>query len=84
MPNKKRMTAFYCRECGYESSRWVGQCPACHAWNTMVEAPVRESGGTARTIARGGTARAGIGLSEAPWFLSEATPALESRRSFCR
>ncbi|MCH4034799.1 MAG: DNA repair protein RadA [Lachnospiraceae bacterium] len=64
MPNKKRTTAFYCSECGYESSRWVGQCPACHAWNTMVEAPVRESGGTAKAIARGGTARAGIGLSD--------------------
>lgn len=82
MPNKKRMTAFYCRECGYESSRWVGQCPACHAWNTMVEAPVRESGGTARTIARGGTVRAGIGLSEGrtrPVSLSEVDDAQSER-----
>ena len=41
MSNKKKDTAFYCGECGYESVKWMGQCPACHAWNTMVEAPVR-------------------------------------------
>lgn len=30
-------SVFFCSECGYESSKWVGQCPACKAWNTMVE-----------------------------------------------
>lgn len=33
---------FYCTECGNESSKWSGQCPACKAWNTMVEEPKRE------------------------------------------
>ena len=33
-------TVFFCNECGYESSKWVGQCPACKAWNTMVEEKV--------------------------------------------
>ena len=37
----KKTTAFFCRECGYESAKWVGQCPACRNWNTMVEEPVR-------------------------------------------
>ena len=37
---KARTTAFFCSECGYESSKWTGQCPACKAWNTMVEEPV--------------------------------------------
>lgn len=36
---KIRSSAFFCSECGYESSKWAGQCPACHAWNTMVEEP---------------------------------------------
>ncbi len=30
-------SVFFCNECGYESAKWVGQCPACKAWNTMVE-----------------------------------------------
>ena len=37
----KKTTAFFCQECGYESAKWVGQCPACRNWNTMVEEPVR-------------------------------------------
>jgi DNA repair protein RadA/Sms len=32
-------TVFFCTECGNESVRWQGQCPACHAWNTLVEEP---------------------------------------------
>ena len=32
-------SAFFCSECGYESSKWQGQCPSCRAWNTFVEAP---------------------------------------------
>jgi DNA repair protein RadA/Sms len=44
---KAKMTAFFCKECGYESAKWMGQCPACREWNTMVEEPVakKESGG---------------------------------------
>ncbi|NBH72580.1 DNA repair protein RadA [Clostridiaceae bacterium] len=37
---KAKTTAFFCKECGYESAKWAGQCPACRAWNTMVEEPV--------------------------------------------
>lgn len=33
----KRKTKFVCQECGYESAKWMGKCPACHQWNTMVE-----------------------------------------------
>ena len=35
----KRSTAYFCTECGYESPKWAGQCPACKAWNTLVEEP---------------------------------------------
>lgn len=33
----KSKTIFYCTECGNETPRWQGKCPACGAWNTMVE-----------------------------------------------
>ncbi|MDD5018317.1 MAG: DNA repair protein RadA [Eubacteriales bacterium] len=33
----KQKTVFMCTECGYESGRWLGQCPACKAWNTLEE-----------------------------------------------
>ena len=28
---------FFCQNCGNESSKWMGQCPVCHEWNTFVE-----------------------------------------------
>lgn len=34
----KNTTLFACTACGYETSRWVGKCPGCGAWNTMEEA----------------------------------------------
>ncbi|MBP5310612.1 MAG: DNA repair protein RadA [Lachnospiraceae bacterium] len=37
---KKDSTVYFCNECGYESSKWMGQCPACKAWNTFVEEKV--------------------------------------------
>ena len=35
----KGKTVYYCQNCGYESTKWMGQCPACHEWNTFVEEP---------------------------------------------
>ena len=35
----KEKSVFFCTSCGYETSRWQGQCPGCRAWNTLVEAP---------------------------------------------
>ena len=42
----KSKTVFFCGECGYESSKWLGQCPACKAWNTFSEAPAVKKGGS--------------------------------------
>ncbi|MBC7946955.1 MAG: DNA repair protein RadA [Chitinophagaceae bacterium] len=33
----KVKTAFFCQNCGYESVKWVGQCPSCSQWNSFVE-----------------------------------------------
>jgi DNA repair protein RadA/Sms len=33
----KKKTKFVCQECGYESAKWLGRCPGCSTWNSMVE-----------------------------------------------
>lgn len=33
----KQKTKFVCQECGYESHKWMGRCPGCQEWNTLVE-----------------------------------------------
>ena len=35
----KEKTIYYCTECGNETAKWAGKCPACGAWNTIVEQP---------------------------------------------
>ena len=39
MANKSK-TIFVCNECGYESAKWMGKCPACNSWNTFFEQKV--------------------------------------------
>ncbi|MDD3107927.1 MAG: DNA repair protein RadA [Alistipes sp.] len=38
----KAKKAFFCRNCGYESPKWVGRCPSCGEWSTMVEELVQK------------------------------------------
>ena len=40
----KAKTIFYCTQCGNETPKWQGQCPACGAWNTIVEQPAPAKG----------------------------------------
>ncbi len=44
---KKNRTAFFCQNCGYESPKWLGKCPACNEWNAFVE----EAAGDAAAVA---------------------------------
>lgn len=47
MPKKKK-TVYVCQECGYDAPKWLGRCPGCGAWNTMVEEviqPEKNNGG---------------------------------------
>ena len=49
---KNKKTVYFCQECGYESAKWMGQCPACKAWNTFVEETVssqKSSSGSIKT-----------------------------------
>ena len=48
---KKNSTIFVCSECGYESSKWLGKCPACNNWNTFYEEkaiPTSKSSGVSK------------------------------------
>ena len=48
----KSKTVFYCTECGNETPKWVGKCPACGSWNTVVEQPAEPKKRTASAPAR--------------------------------
>ena len=50
----KSKTMFYCTQCGNETPKWQGKCPACGAWNTIVEQPAETN---RRPSAGGGAAR---------------------------
>lgn len=53
MAKGKAVSAFFCQNCGYESSKWMGQCPACHEWNSFVEEPViKSSHATGQSVRR--------------------------------
>jgi DNA repair protein RadA/Sms len=50
----KVKNVFFCNECGYESSKWLGQCPSCKTWNSFVEEPVqRKNAGGASFAGKG-------------------------------
>ena len=40
MAKGKQKTTFFCNECGFESPKWLGQCPGCKEWDSFVEEPV--------------------------------------------
>ena len=64
----KQKTLFYCTACGNEMPKWAGKCPACGAWNTIVEqpAPPRTAGrGAGKTVKpRGLAARKACPVTE--------------------
>ncbi len=45
MPKEKFKTVYVCTSCGEASPRWMGRCPSCGEWNTMVEDIVKETKG---------------------------------------
>ena len=40
---QKRSTIFVCSNCGYESGKWLGKCPACNEWNSFYEEKLSKS-----------------------------------------
>ena len=49
---KAKTSVFFCQNCGFESSKWMGQCPACREWNTFAEEPVQVSKSSASGVSR--------------------------------
>ena len=39
----KQKTIFVCSDCGYESPKWLGKCPACNSWNTFYEEKIQST-----------------------------------------
>jgi DNA repair protein RadA/Sms len=85
-----RGTIQICSECGYQTAQWLGQCPGCEAWNTLVEETVPTARGAAarggagargRGGPRAGGAGGGVGLKLAPRLLSEVGSAPVARMS---
>ena len=56
----KAKTMFYCTECGNELPKWAGQCPACKAWNTIVEQPAETKRKSSAAVATVGERRGSI------------------------
>ena len=49
----KQKTVFFCRNCGYESPKWLGKCPGCGAWNSFTEEIVEKTLSTGISNASG-------------------------------
>ena len=52
---KNKKMVYFCQECGYESSKWMGQCPGCKAWNSFAEEPVstgKKASGGGKSVSR--------------------------------
>ena len=74
MTKNKKSTVFFCQNCGYESAKWMGQCPGCREWNTFVEEQV-STAALKKNGTQGSTAR------QKPAVLSEITMEKEDRIS---
>lgn len=70
MAKGKSKTVFFCKECGFESTKWLGQCPGCKAWDSFVEEPAGKTL-TGKSIARG--------MAKEPYKLSEVQFSEETR-----
>ena len=73
----KTKSVFVCSECGTESPKWMGKCPGCSAWNTMVEEIIQSAKDVARGIS-GGVGNADK-FSTTPKKLSEIDATDEER-----
>lgn len=72
---KNKKIVYFCQECGYESSKWMGQCPGCRAWNTFVE----ETVSTKKNSSVGGGQQSGSRRAE-PVVLKDIRLSEDERR----
>jgi len=74
---KGKGSVWYCTSCGNESAKWLGRCPACGEWNTMVEEPKAARTASAATVSRD-RGLLGVGSAE-PIALRAISTAAEQR-----
>ena len=71
----RKETIFFCTDCGHESSKWLGQCPGCGAWNSFAEEPKAPKSGIKKTsltpLRRGARA---VPVTEAAAVATSRTP----------
>ena len=81
MPKEK--TLFFCKECGTEVSKWQGQCPGCHAWNTLVEVPAGQAAKLATKAVSESRKRASAntGLKKKPVTIRDVETAADARQT---
>lgn len=46
----KSTSVFVCSECGYESPKWLGKCPACNSWNTFYEEKISKQSSNGKNV----------------------------------
>lgn len=73
MAQAKNKSVFYCQNCGFESTKWMGQCPGCKEWNTFVEEVVKAA--SLKNVGKGAAVRSG----SAPAVLADITIQEEAR-----
>lgn len=78
MAKQQYKTAWFCSNCGNESAKWEGRCPACGEWNTMVEERVPSNKATASRGSRG-TLKLSAGDISKPQKVSEIIASQEER-----
>lgn len=66
----KSKIVFFCKECGYESSKWMGQCPGCKTWDTFVEEVVTKKSNSVSSK---------LSIKSEPEYLSNVTTQEDER-----
>lgn len=74
MKTKSARTTFNCQVCGYQSIKWLGRCPDCGEWNTMVEEKVVKDAGP-------GAVAMGLSSGDKPTAINEIALTEEKRLS---
>ncbi|MEL4105916.1 DNA repair protein RadA [Oscillospiraceae bacterium WX1] len=71
----KAKIAYFCTECGNETPKWQGKCPACGSWNTVVEQPV------AAKVTKSAPVKSGVSSGRTPKLLTELDASADIRFS---
>ena len=72
----KEKKIFLCNECGYDSPKWSGKCPACGAWNSFVEKSIRKESGLQSLVKEVAASSAPVHIDDVS---TDALPRIDTR-----